>query len=119
MKSLKQFQRGAKDDATRLGRLDGQKEPLRIGFVLVGPTARGRTDSCFQNEPAPNVLVSVRFDPTIKRDPDERRWLAYRLRPIRRGHNVQLDETFGQENRETVIGYQAMHQRDAVESGEC
>ena len=60
--------------------------------------------------------AAMRVDPSLKRNPDERCWVAFRLFPISRDGNVQLQEGLGQHHRQAVIGDQAMDYRDGAKS---
>ena len=60
--------------------------------------------------------AAMRVNPSLKRNPDERCWVAFRLFPISRDGNIQLQESLGQHHRQAVIGNQPMDYRDSIES---
>jgi len=51
-----------------------------------------------------NGWAAVRVNPTLKRNPDEGCWVAFRPFPISRDGDVQLDEGLGQHYSQAVIG---------------
>jgi hypothetical protein len=56
------------------------------------------------------------LDQSLKGNPDEGCWVAFRPFPISRDSNVQLYESLGQHYSQAVIGYQPMDKRGSVES---
>ena len=58
----------------------------------------------------------MRANPSLKRNPDKRCWVAFRPFPISRDGNIQLQEGLGQHHRQAVIGNQAMDYRDSIKS---
>jgi hypothetical protein len=85
-------------------------------FITLSPITGAVTYHGGKQEPVTNGWAAVRVDPTLKRNPDERCWVAFCLFPISRDGNVQLQKRLGQHHRQAVIGYQSVSHRDSIES---
>ena len=110
MDTLQQLQRRPKGRTAAgcFGRLDDKEQLVGPVIIALCPITGGVTDYGGKQEPVMDGSAAMRVDPSLKRNPDEGCWVAFRPFPIPRDSNVQIDERLRQDHSQAVISNQPM-----------